>query len=190
MPTSRRGVVTVGRGLTVAAACAALFGASFAAGNALLDGDEDRSQVRPTRSAPPVESAPPADRARLALALGRAADLPGLRTPPESTPPQRTTGRQVPPWSAAAGPSGDSSDGAAQSVDSTPPAPASPAPTQPVSNPPPSQQWSPPSPPPPPSTSSQPSTVTPRPDAPPSPPQPAPDPAPSGGAQFGVDGDR
>jgi hypothetical protein len=68
--------MTLRRTLPVAAACACLFGASIAAGNAILD-DEDRPRARPTRNAPPAEPAP---RPRL-MALGRAAELPGLRNP-------------------------------------------------------------------------------------------------------------
>jgi hypothetical protein len=177
--------VTVGRGLAVAAVCAASFGASFVAGNALLDADES-PQVRPAGSAPPVERAPSGDRPRLALALGRAADLPRLRTPP-----QRVRDRQAGPGPPApVAPSAGTSDGAAQSVASTPPAPAPPAPTQPVNTTAPTPQWSPPPTPPAPSTSSQPSSAAPRPDATPSPPKPAPDPAPSGGAQYSGGDDR
>jgi hypothetical protein len=68
--------MTLRRTLPVAAACAGLFGASLAAGNAILD-DEDSPRAGPTRSAPPAEPAP---RPRL-MALGRAAELPRLRYP-------------------------------------------------------------------------------------------------------------
>ena len=74
------------RTLLVAAACAALFGASFAAGNALLD-DDNGPAARPTGYSPPAESAARAARPRPAPALGRAANLPGLRTPPRPANP-------------------------------------------------------------------------------------------------------
>jgi hypothetical protein len=74
--------MTLRRTLTVAAACSAVFGASFATGQAILD-DADDTQERASRSAPPVDSGPPSDGSRLELALGRAAGLPGLRTPPQ-----------------------------------------------------------------------------------------------------------
>jgi hypothetical protein len=70
--------MTISRTLTVAAACSLVFGASFAAGQAILD-DEDGTQERPTRSVPPVDDAPSSDPPGLELALGRAAGLPRLR---------------------------------------------------------------------------------------------------------------
>jgi hypothetical protein len=90
--------MTVSRTLMVAAACSAVFGASFAAGQAILD-DADDTQARPTRSAPPGDSAPPSDPSGLELALGRAAGLPGLRTPkrPATESPAPARGLAAPP---------------------------------------------------------------------------------------------
>jgi hypothetical protein len=164
--------------LPVVAACAALFGASFAAGNAILD-DEDSPTARPARSSPPAETAPPPDaRSRLALELGRAAGLPGLRTSPR---PANRASVEAAPVSAPAAPSAD-----APPADTTTSAPSPVSETEPVVTPAPP---APPAPPPPtPVESSPPSSSAPGPDAAPSGPSPAPDPAPSGGAGYGAEG--
>jgi hypothetical protein len=162
--------MTLRRTLPVAAACAALFGVSFVAGNAILD-EEDRPSARPTRHAPPADSGRPAVRVPLALALGRAAGLPGLRTPP---PPAKKSPAQAgaPPAQPGA---------AASPASPTPPAPSPVLETQPVAPPasaPPSS---------PPATSPPTTSSPPEPDAAPSGPSPTPDPAPSGGAAYEAD---
>jgi hypothetical protein len=170
--------MTISRTLTVAAACFAVFGASFLAGQAILD-DADGTQQRPTRSPPPVDSAPPSDYSGLELALGRAADLPGLRMPrrPAKESPARAPAPAVPPA------------GAPQPVPPSPSTQSAPAPfseSPPMSTPAPR----PPSPPraqTPPVTSPRTRSAAPGPDAAPKPPQPSADPAPSGGAPY--DGD-
>jgi hypothetical protein len=93
--------MTIGRTLTVAAACSAVFGASFAAGQAILD-DPDAAKGRPHRSAPPVDSRPPSHDSGLELALGHAAGLPGLRAAqrPARESPAPARGLAVPPASA------------------------------------------------------------------------------------------
>jgi hypothetical protein len=168
--------MTLRRTLPAVAACAALFGVSFAAGNAFLD-DEDSPRARPTPHSPPVESAPPAVRPRLARALGRAAGLPGLRTPPRPAKRASTQPRLPAPPPAADSP-----------VDTAPAEPSPVAETQPVVVQAPPQQASPPAPPAP-TRSSPPSSSPPGPDAAPSAPSPAPDPAPSGGAEYEPDGE-
>jgi hypothetical protein len=92
--------MTVSQTLTVAAACSAVFGASFAAGQAILD-DPGDTQARPTRSAPPVDSARPSHDSGLELALGHTAGLPGLRAPqrPARESPAPARGLAVPPAS-------------------------------------------------------------------------------------------
>ena len=169
--------MTLRRTLPIAGACAVLFGASFAAGDSLLD-DDDSPRARPTRQEPPADSGQPAVRQQLALALGRAAGLPGLRTPP---PPAKTRRAKTPSRRAGARP--------AQPAAAAPPAsPTGPAPgpvpeTQPVATPAPTPNSSPPTPPPP-ARSSPPSASAPGPDAAPKLPQPTPDPPPSGGASY------
>jgi hypothetical protein len=167
--------VTLSRTIMVAVACSAVFGGSYAVGQAILD-DADDTQERPTRSAPPVDSHPPSDDSRLEVALGRAADLPGLRTP--SRPAKESSvwapGPAAPPGSAP------------QPVPPTPAAPAPDSQPQPVNTPTPRA----PSPPPartPEVASPRPRPAAPAPDAPPSPPRPSPDPAPSGGAPYADD---
>jgi hypothetical protein len=173
--------MTLRRTLPVAAACGALFGASFAAGNAILDG-EDSPAARPSHQSPPAESSSPADRPRLALALGRAAGLPGLRTPPRraTRTPVTNSAATTPP------PSGAPADVAPTEVAPAAPSPA--AETQPVTVHTPTQAPSPPTPPPP-TESSPPSRSAPGPDAAPSAPSPSPDPAPNGGAGYEADGE-
>lgn len=163
--------MTLRRTLPVTAACAALFGASFVAGNALLD-DKDSPRARPTRQAPPADSGQPAVRRQLALALGRAAGLPGLRTPP---PPVKKSPAKKSPAQGGAAP--------AQPAAAAPPVRSPVLETQPVATPAPTPNSPPPAPPGP-TKSSPPTSSAPRPDAPPRAPQPTADPAPSGGASY------
>jgi hypothetical protein len=170
--------MTIGRTLTVAAACSVVFGASFAAGQAILD-DPDGTQERPTRSAPPVDSAPPSDRARLELALGRAAGLPGLRIPqrPAKESPAPAPAPAVPPANAPQPAPPAASTPSAQGLGSeTPPVNTS-APRPPSLQ---REQT-------PPVTSPRTRSAAPGPDAAPRPPQPSADPAPSGGALYDDD---
>jgi hypothetical protein len=68
--------MSVGPALALVGACAALFGASFAA--AELTGDDQPERARPTPPPAPAE-APPERPAGKTLALSGAASLPGLR---------------------------------------------------------------------------------------------------------------
>jgi hypothetical protein len=170
--------MTISRTLTVAAACSVVFGASFAAGQAILD-DADGTQERPARSAPPVDAAPSSDPSGLELALGRAAGLPGLRIPhrPAKESPAPALAPAVPPAGAPQ---------PAPPTSSTPSAPGLVSETPPVSTPAP-RLPSPPRTQTPPVTSPRTRSAAPGPDAAPRPPQPSADPAPSGGAPY--DGD-
>jgi hypothetical protein len=169
--------MTISRTLTVAAACFAVFGASFAAGQGILD-DADGTQQRPTRSAPPVDSEPPSDYSGLELALGRAAGLPRLRIPqrPAKESPAPALAPAVPPT------------GAPPPVPPTPSTQPAPGPVSesPVSTPAP-RRPSPPRVQTPPVTSPRTRSAAPGPDAAPRPPQPSADPAPSGGALYNDD---
>jgi hypothetical protein len=175
--------MTLRRTLPATAACIALFGAAFVAGNALLD-DEDSPRARPTRDAPPADSGQPAVPRQLALALGRAAGLPGLRTsaPPARKPPAKKSPAQAGGSPARAGGSPAESAAAAPPTSGTTPAPNPVVETQPVDTPAPTPPT-----PPSPTTPSPPTSSAPRPDAAPRPPQPIADPAPSGGASYEPD---
>jgi hypothetical protein len=168
--------MTLRRTLLVTAACAALFGVSFVAGNALLD-DEDGPRARPARNAPPTDTGQPAVRRQLALALGRAAGLPGLRTPPRPAKKSPARGGGAPPAQPVA---------AAPPASGTSPAPSPVLETQPVATPAPPSNSAPPAAPGP-TKSSPPTSAAPRPDAAPREPQPTADPAPSGGASYEPD---
>jgi hypothetical protein len=168
----RRGV-NLRRTLPIAVACVALFGASFAAGDAILDG-HDGPRARPTRDAPSVKSTQPAQPPRLALALGPAARLPGLRTPPRRA--KRELASATAPTGLAPAPQPRRST--EPSANTAPAIPSPPSQTQPVAIEPPPVQ---PTPPPPTTQSSASSSSLPTPDAAPSSPSPGPDPAPGGG---------
>ena len=99
-----------GTALALLGACAALFGASFAA--AELTGDDEPERAKPAQPAAPAET-PPAPPAGRTLALADAAGLPSLRERPKPQP----------------------TPSPAQAAPSPSPAPASPAPEpEPVSS--------------------------------------------------------
>jgi outer membrane biosynthesis protein TonB len=161
--------------LMLLAACAALFGMSFAFAGSLRQ-DEDRGEPTSATTSSPAGTGAPT------LALGRAPGLPDLRRTPRKPAEPTYAAAPVEPRQAAAAP-------APASEPSTEPAPSeepAPAPT-PVAPAPVEQQA--------PVTNTQPRSSapdsapsTPAPDAAPSQPSPSPDPYASGGSQFYDDG--
>lgn len=159
--------------LVLLAACAGLFGISFAVGELL---QRDEAPVKPTSSR---STSPPTTEERT-LALGQAPGLPDLRRKPRK-PAERTYAAATvaaPPATAAPAPAQEPSVEPAPSAEPTP-TPAAPAPVQQQAPATPTQPQS--------STPDNPRT-RPAPDAAPSQPSPSPDPYASGGSQYYDDG--
>jgi cytoskeletal protein RodZ len=161
--------------LVLLAACAGLFGISFAVGELL---QRDEAPVKPTSSR---STSPPTTEERT-LALGQAPGLPDLRRKPRK-PAERTYAASAvaaPPAAAAPPPAHEASVESTPSAEPTPtPTPAAPAPVQQQAPATPTQPQS--------STPDNPRT-RPAPDAAPSQPSPSPDPYASGGSQYYDDG--
>jgi len=159
--------------LVLLAACAGLFGISFAVGELL---QRDEASVKPTSSR---STSPPTTEERT-LALGQAPGLPDLRRKPRKQAERTYEGATVaaPPAAAAPAPAQEPSVEPAPSAEPTP-TPAAPAPVQQQAPVTPTQPQS--------STPDNPRT-RPAPDAAPSQPSPSPDPYASGGSQYYDDG--
>jgi hypothetical protein len=160
--------------LVLTTACAALFGISFAVGGVFND-DGEPAEAPSAKSALPVTTDEPT------LALGRAAGLPDLRTPPKPPEPTHEAAPVIQPQAATAvaAPAPEPTVAPAPSYEPTPP-PAPPAPVQ---------EQTPVTPSPPQSSTPDNSSSSPSPDGAPSQPSPSPDPYASGGSRFYDDDD-
>lgn len=159
--------------LMLLAACAALFGISFAVGG-LLQQDEDRAEPTSARSTPRATIEEPT------LALGRAAGLPDLRRKPRKAPEPTYAAAAAAPSPAAAPPT----RAPERSVEPGPTVESAPTPAAPA----PVEQQAPAAPTQPQSSAPDNTPTRPAPDAAPSQPSPSPDPYASGGSGFYDDG--